>query len=248
MPELKSHKVSITVLAVTTILAIFLAAIAWGLIKNHGELSQIKEAQTQEAQFLLATVDFATEQQRLTLYIRDIVFDEWKRIKYKGSYDKSFIIASTIVKEATKYPYIPVDQYALFMTSIQYQESCFKDSAKSEMDAKGIAQFSQTTGRMVARMLGMEFNDSLLFNAEASIRMQAVFLDILMASNHQNVELVAAEYNGGTKGPWYWAHDKSKLSNETLKYVPEVVSRYKGYLEAYKTYRVALKASPTSSP
>lgn len=246
MPDLKNHKVSITVLFVTTILSVFLAVIAWGLVKSHTDLFQIKEAQSQEAHFLMATVDFATEQQRLTLYIRDIIFEEWGRIKHKGNYDKAFAIASAIVKEATKYPYQPVEQYALFMTSIQYQESRFLDSAKSPMDAMGIAQFVPSTGRMMARIIGVEFSDSLLLNADASIRMQAVFLDILLTSNHQDFELVAAEYNGGNNGPWYWAHDKSKLSPETAKYVPEVTGRHKAYLKAYKTYRVTLKAAETS--
>ena len=243
MLDFKAHKVSITVLLSITFLSIFLATIAWGVLKSKDDMVKIKEAQTQEAHFLLATVDFATEQQRLVLYVRDIVYDEWKRIKYKGNYDKAFEIAFAIVKEATKYPYVPVEQYALFMASIQYQESRFQDSAKSPMDALGIAQFVPSTGRMMARIIGVEYSDSLLYNAEASIRMQAIFLDILMSSNHMDMELVAAEYNGGNNGPWYWAHDKSKLSNETLKYVPEVMNRYKGFLEVYKTYRVTLEAA-----
>ena len=243
MLDFKAHKVSITILLTTTLLALFLAAIAWGVLKGHKDLAQIKEAQTQEAHFLIATVDFATEQQRLMLFTRDIIFEEWKRIKYKGNYDKAFAIASAIVKEATKYPYMSVEEYALFMVSIQYQESRFQDTARSPMDALGIAQFTQSTGRMMARIIGVEFSDSLLCNADAAIRMQAVFLDILLTSNKNNFELVAAEYNGGNNGPWYWEHDKSKLSNETLKYVPEVMNRYKGYLESYKTYRVTLKAA-----
>ena len=105
MLDPKTHKVLITVIFTATLLTALLGVMSWGLLKSRNDLAQVKEAQTQEAHFLLATVDFATEQQRLALFIRDIVFEEWGRIKYKGNYDKAFSIASAIVKEATKYPY-----------------------------------------------------------------------------------------------------------------------------------------------
>jgi hypothetical protein len=247
MPEIKAKKMTVVILVSSLVLSVLLAVIAWQVLKGHSELDQIKEAQTQEAHFLMATVDFATEQQRLTLFIRDVVFDEWKRVKYKGTYDKAFSIATAIVKESTKYPYMSVEQFALLMTSIQDQESLFQEStSNSTSGAKGIAQFMPSTGRMMARVIGVEYNDSLLYNAETAIRMQGVYLDILLSTYSGDVEAVVAEYNGGSWGPVYWKHDKSRLSQETLKYVPDVVSRYHGYLEEFKTYKVTLKAAGVS--
>ena len=242
MPATKTQKI---IIASVFFIAVLLGVATTALVKGHFEINKIKEAQTQEAQFLMSSVDFATEQQKLTLFVRDVIMDEWTRIKFKdGGYDKAFSIAIADVREATKYPYMSLPEMALLITSVQYQESRFNAEALNDASgASGIGQFVPSTGRIMARVLGIEYSDTLLFNAETSIRMQGAYLDILLASHDRDVELALAEYNYGPNGPLYWRKDKSKLSPEALKYIPEVSSRYKGYLEAYKTYRVSLKAS-----
>lgn len=214
---------------------------------SYLEMGSIKEAQTQEAQFLLSTLDFKTEQQKAILFIRDEILGEWKRIGYKnGSYDKAFTIAMAVVRESIKYPYMSFPDMALLMAAMLHQESSFNEAAVSDHGAKGIAQFMPSTARMIASRVQLEYTDTLLYNTEAAIRLQATYLDIIFASNNYEIEPSLAEYNSGTWGAIYWRSDKAKLSPETRAYVPSIMARYKKYQEKYKAYQVYLKAADST--
>ena len=239
MPSDKKYLVIIA-----AIVTVGLAILGLGARVAYTQLTSIKNSQTQEAQFLLGTLDFKTEQQKIILFVRDQILAEWSRIGYKrGSYDRAFTISSALVKESLKYPYMPVPDMALLMAAILKQESCFMDSANSSHGAMGIAQFMPSTARTISRIVQIEYTDSLLYNPEVAIRFQGVYLDILLTSHNYKVEPALAEYNGGTWGAIYWKTDKSKLDPETKAYVPEIMKRFREYQDAYKVYQVSLAAS-----
>jgi hypothetical protein len=221
------------------------AAIVGSITKlAYKELATIKKAQTQEAHFLLSTLDFKTEQQKIILFIRDQILTEWARINYKkGNYDRAYGISSALVRESLKYPYMPVPDMALLMAAMLKQESSFMDSAISSHGATGIAQFMPSTARIIARILQVEYSDTLLFNPEVAVRFQGAYLDIILSSHKYVIEPSLAEYNGGTWSAIYWKTDHSRLSPETKAYVPEIMQRFRGYQKAYKTYQVSLAAA-----
>lgn len=241
-------KKPVIVLATLIIMLLALLGVTAKIAHNsYLEMGKIKEAQIQEAQFLLSTLDFKTEQQKAVLFIRDVILEEWKRIGYKkGSYDKAFTVAMTVVRESIKYPYMSFPDMALLMAAMLHQESSFNHEAVSSHGARGIAQFMPSTARVISSRVQVEYTDTLLFNVETSIRFQAAYLDIIFASNKYEIEPSLAEYNSGTWGAIYWRTDKSKLSPETRAYVPSIVSRFKNYQSRYKTYQVYLKAADST--
>lgn len=243
-----SDKKLVTVLLVICLVFLTILGITAKIAYNiYTKMGSIEESQTQEAQFLLSTKDFKTEQQKAILFLRDEILGEWKRIGYKkGSPDKACTIAMTIVRESIKYPYMSFPDMALLMAAMLNQESSFNESAVSPHGAKGIAQFMPSTARMIAGRVQIEYTDTLLHQTETAIRFQAVYLDIIFASNKYEIEPSLAEYNSGTWGAIYWRSDKSKLSPETQAYVPSIMARYKKYQEKYKTYQVYLKAADST--
>lgn len=208
---------------------------------NHSELAKIRENQTKEAQFLMSIPSFETERQRLTLYVRDVIKEKWDSIYYRaGTYDRAYDIASVIMEEAVKYPYAPAHETALFSAAVLSQESAFLDTLVSVVGAKGMPQFMPSTARTIFRIVGMEYQDSLLQNYRVSIRMQAVLLDILHATYGGDRQLMLADYHGGPWQVYYYKTKSPKLDPVTTKYVPEVMGRYKKYLDTYKTYKAKL--------
>lgn len=203
------------------------------------ELKAIRESQTQETQFLTATLDYQTRKQKLTLYIRDIILNTWKRTGIKRGYQEAYVIAKATVNEADKYPYWDVEEYALFLTAQQKQESNFKNDAESPVGALGISQFMPATARTISSILQLEYSKDIFYDISTCIRMQATYMDIILKSHDKDMGAALAEYNGGPRAAYMYKIKSPKLYAETAKYVPEILARKKKYEADYKNYKVS---------
>lgn len=123
-------------------------------------------------------------------------------------------------------------------------ESNFDKEARSNKNAYGLMQITDTTGEWAASQMGIEWSGTdQLLNEEYNIRMGCWYLDNLYEEFH-DWDLVIAAYNGGRGNVNKWLNDKNKspdgkqLSNvpfpETDKYIKRVRTNYKIYQIMYR--------------
>jgi soluble lytic murein transglycosylase len=80
---------------------------------------------------------------------------------------------------------------------IVHQESGFDPAAKSRSGARGLMQLMPSTGKEVARRLGMSFSTQRLFEPEYSLRLGTTYFRQMLGIFDNRVELALAGYNGG---------------------------------------------------
>lgn len=80
---------------------------------------------------------------------------------------------------------------------IVHQESGFDPAAKSRSGARGLMQLMPSTGKEVARRLGMTFSTQRLFEPEYSLRLGTTYFRQMLGIFDNRVELALAGYNGG---------------------------------------------------
>jgi len=206
----------------------------------NGRIMNIKDVQEQQFvrhietnQFLLSTIDWSSRRIRCTLFMRDEIVKEWKRIGIKLSIDEAYLIAETNLKECESYSYI--DPFLIL--AMQCVESGFTKKAKSPMGALGLNQIMPSTGRLLASHFKLSYSDSLLYDIRTSIKLSVKLFDILYAQ-YESWDLVLADYNGGPWQAYYYSEDKSKLSLETKNYVPNVLAKKKQYDNLFLKYRL----------
>lgn len=209
------------------------------------EITEIRETQKNQFtrhvetnQFLLSTIDWSSRRANMILFMRDQIVLEWKRIGYKSSLDEAYIISEVIMQECENYSYIE----PFLVLSMQCIESSFRKLIISKMGAKGINQIMSSTGRLLAAYFDYEYTDSLLFSIPVSTRFSVKLMDILYA-NYNKWELVMADYNGGPYQAYYYKNERNKLSEETKKYVPNVLNQKIKYDSLYSKYRIEEKIS-----
>jgi len=207
-------------------------------LKN--EISLIKESQKEQFtrhvetnQFLLSTISWSSRRENTILFMRDKIFEEWKRIGHKATLDEAFHIADVIAKECESYPHI--DPFLILAT--QYVESSFRRKIRSPAGAIGLNQIMPSTGRILAGHFGYEYSDSLLYDSQVSTRLCLKYMDILYAQ-YGKWDVCLAEYNGGPFQAHYYSKKKENLSQETKGYVPNVLSRKKYYEDSFSKYRI----------
>jgi hypothetical protein len=187
-------------------------------------------------QFLLSTIDWSAMRTKITLYMRDMVVEEWVRIKYPVDLDEAYRIAEAIVKECENFPYID----PFIVLAMQNAESSFRKDAVSPMGALGLNQIMPSTGRLLCGFFGWTYSDSLLFGIETSTHLAVKYLDVCWAQ-YGKWDVTLADYNGGSYQAYYYKTDKTKLSVETGAYVPSVTKKMKAYKEGFKTYQIDSK-------
>jgi soluble lytic murein transglycosylase len=78
-----------------------------------------------------------------------------------------------------------------------HQESGFDPGAVSRSGARGLMQIMPTTGRELARRLGLRYSAARLNEPEYSIRLGTTYFRQVLGMFDDNVELALAGYNGG---------------------------------------------------
>ncbi len=122
-------------------------------------------------------------------------------------------------------------------------ESSFDPEAKSRAGARGLMQLMPKTFEEMARRLGEEYKEELMFDAETSIRYGSYYLDYLY-NIFGDWRLVLAAYNGGMGNVRKWMEDSEyfdgvkiikypKGFGETEQYVQRVTDAQKVYEELW---------------
>jgi hypothetical protein len=204
------------------------------------EIYEIKKTQKDQFnrhvetnQFLLSTIDWSSRRENMIIFMRDKIFEEWRRIGHKASLDEAFFISETIVRECESYSYI--DPFLIMAT--QCVESSFIREALSPVGAKGINQIMSSTGRLLAAYFGYEYSDTLLYNVQISSRFAIKLMDILYAQ-YGKWDVCLADYNGGPRQAYYYINKKDRMTQETKKYVPYVLKKKSYYDSTFSRFRI----------
>ena len=130
----------------------------------------------------------------------------------------------------------------LLLLAIGTVESRYDPQARSPADARGLYQIWPSTGRLLLRSLGWNYDDAALYDPEKNTEAAALYLDILFSA-YSDPQLVLAEYNGGPLNAGYFRAGVSQLAAETRNYVPQVLEVYGRLKERFESGE-ALQVEP----
>jgi soluble lytic murein transglycosylase len=166
---------------------------------------------------LQSQVHFDSERRRLLLGIRNAILETRPEVGLSQAYK----FAEMVLAASEKYPSVD----PLLLVSVGIVESQYNSGAVSHAGARGLYQIYPSTGRLLARMLGWEFDEKLLHDPATNTEMAAVYLDLL-GTAYNDVEMILAEYNGGPLNAGYFRAKVGSLALETRDYVPRVLRVY----------------------
>jgi soluble lytic murein transglycosylase len=120
------------------------------------------------------------------------------------------------------------------------QESAFMTSARSPSNARGLMQILPSTGRMIARQMGISrYSTDRLYQAETNISMGTRYLAQMLAHFGGKPELALAAYNAGDSRVDRWLIEFGNVDtaefveripfSETRNYVKQVLSNQAHY-------------------
>ena len=103
-------------------------------------------------------------------------------------------------------PDVPAPEKA-FVLAITRQESGFDPSVKSRANARGMMQLIPSTARVVAKRLGMPWNEASLYDANYNMSLGAHHLGELVDHFDGSYIMAAAGYNAGPSRMQTWIGD-----------------------------------------
>jgi soluble lytic murein transglycosylase-like protein len=168
-------------------------------------------------QQLEASVAFDSKRRHLLLGMRDRIL----AVNGKLSLNEAYRYAELAMDAAEKYPAVD----PLLLVSIGIVESRYDRSATSRAGARGLYQIWPSTGRLLLRSLGWEYDEMSLYDPEKNTQAAALYLDILFAT-YNDPQMVLAEYNGGPLNAGFFRAGASQLAAETRDYVPRVLETH----------------------
>jgi len=157
---------------------------------------------------------FDSRRRHLLLGMRDHVL----RVNPRVSLADAYRYAQLALEASEKYPAVD----PLLLLAIGSVESGFDPQARSHADARGLYQIWPSTGRLLLRALGWEYDEAALYDPEKNTQAAALYLDILF-STYSDPQMVLAEYNGGPLNAGYFRAGVGALAAETRNYVPRVL-------------------------
>lgn len=197
--------------------------------RHHAEQAALTRVEG-KMQRLEAAIGFDSKRRRMLLGMRDHIM----RVNSRVSLGDAYRYAELALEASEKYPSVD----PLLLLSIGTVESRFETNATSTADARGLYQIWPSTGRLLSRGLGWEYDDAALYDPVKNTEAAALYLDILF-STYSDPALVLAEYNGGPLNAGYFRARVGALATETRNYVPQVLD-----LHARLTQQFA-QADPT---
>jgi soluble lytic murein transglycosylase-like protein len=190
---------------------------AWSLLWLRSldrALDDVRAHLESRIQRLDAGIHFDSRRQQQLLGIRDEIMGANKRLPADVAYE----YARQLVTACDRYPAVD----PLLLLAVGIVESGFDPQATSAARARGLYQITPATGRMLARMLGWEYADGMLYDPAKSTELAALYLDVLFSA-YNDESLVLAEYNGGPLNAGYLRAGSSRTSAETRGYVAKVI-------------------------
>jgi len=199
-----------------------------GIVMLGHEVLQGIDRQNKEASLSLVRVErriqqlesgipFDSRRRRLLLAMRDHIL----KVNPRVSLTDAFRYADLALGASEKYPAVD----PLLLLAIGSVESRYDTQALSRADARGLYQIWPSTGRLLLRALGWEYDEASLYDPEKNTMAAALYLDILF-STYSDPQLVLAEYNGGPLNAGYFRAGVGSLAAETRTYVPRVLELY----------------------
>jgi len=170
-------------------------------------------------QRLDSAVHFDSKRQQMLLGVRDAIMEANPRIGLSDAYQ----YADMVLKASEKYPSLE----PLMFLAIGIVESGYDPEAVSAADARGLYQIWPSTGRMLARVLGWDYHEDMLFDPEKNTELAALYLDILFSA-YNDERLVLAEYNGGPLNAGLLRAGSTRAAAETRAYVAKVLDAHEG--------------------
>jgi hypothetical protein len=183
----------------------------------HEEVSDASRRVDQNFHSLRLRVGFDSERERLLRGIQGAILKTRPQI----GPGKSLELATLVLESSEKYPGVD----PLLLVSVGIVESGYDVEAISHAGARGLYQIYPPTGRVLAGMLGWDFDESLLHDPAKNTEMAACYLNLL-GSAYNDTEMILAEYNGGPLNAGYFRAKVEKLAGETRSYVPRVIAVY----------------------
>ena len=131
-----------------------------------------------------------------------------------------------------------------FLLAVMRQESVFRPQAKSPAGARGLLQLTIDAAQKYAAAAGLPaVRESQLYQPETSIVLGAEYVEELSSMFPQQLEAVAASYNGGEDNVARWV-TRAKQNDpgvftaeigfeETKGYVQKVMANYRVYTQLY---------------
>jgi hypothetical protein len=165
-------------------------------------------------QQLESGIAFDSKRRYLLLGMRDHIL----KVNPRVSLGDAYRYAQLALEASEKYPSVE----PLLLLSIGTVESGYDPHATSRSDARGLYQIWPSTGRLLLRALGWNYDESALYDPEKNTQAAALYLDILF-STYSDPQMVLAEYNGGPLNAGYFRAGVGQLSPETRNYVPRVL-------------------------
>ena len=131
-----------------------------------------------------------------------------------------------------------------FLLALMRQESVFNPHAKSPAGARGLLQFTIDAAQKYARGAGLSgVSETQLYQPDTSILLGAEYVEELSSMFPQQLEAVAASYNGGEDNVARWVtrarhKDPGVFTSEigfeeTKGYVQKVMANYRVYTQLY---------------
>lgn len=188
-----------------------------GIDRQNQEASLNMLRVERRIQQLESGIPFDSRRRRLLLSMRDHIL----KVNPRVSLSDAFRYADLALGASEKYPAVD----PLLLLAIGSVESRYDTQALSRADARGLYQIWPSTGRLLLRALGWEYDESSLYDPEKNTMAAALYLDILF-STYSDPQLVLAEYNGGPLNAGYFRAGVGSLAAETRTYVPRVLELY----------------------
>jgi soluble lytic murein transglycosylase-like protein len=184
--------------------------------RNQETVEALGRAQG-KLQELESGLGFDARRRQLLLGMRDHIM----RVNPRVGLADAYRYAQLALEASDKYPSVD----PLLLVAIGTVESRYDPQARSTADARGLYQIWPSTGRMLWRGLGWEYDEAALYDPAKNTQAAALYLDILFSA-YSDPQLVLAEYNGGPLNAGYFRAGVRALSPETRDYVPQVLTLY----------------------
>ena len=210
-------------LAFLCLCLLFVGVILMGHEALRGQDRQNQDAAIAMARFerkvqqLESGIAFDSKRRYLLLGMRDHIL----KVNPRVSLGDAYRYAQLALEASEKYPAVE----PLLLLAIGTVESGYDPEARSRSDARGLYQIWPSTGRLLLRSLGWNYDDGALFDPEKNTQAAALYLDILF-STYSDPQMVLAEYNGGPLNAGYFRAGVGQLAAETRNYVPRVLQLY----------------------
>jgi hypothetical protein len=212
------QSLSVLLLCLLLFVVVMLGHQALGALERRNQETALALARFErKVEHVESGITFESARRQLLLGMRDHIM----RVNPRVSLGDAYRYAELALQASEKYPAVD----ALLLLAIGTVESRYDPQAVSSAGARGLYQIWPSSGRLLFRSLGWDYDEAALHDPEKNTEAAALYLDILFTA-YGDPHLVLAEYNGGPLNAGYFRAGVSALAVETRSYVPRVLELY----------------------